>query len=281
MSNSNSKPAKATHARRDPSILALAGGGFLLALYLLFAKLTGDLAGCPPGGGCDLVQQSRWSVLFGIPIAAWGAVFYAALAGLAWFDVRGRADLLFIAAAGGLLISVYLNVVTWRELGVTCPYCVGSLALVAALAVRTGLGATPAHRPWLGLLAGLGGLLAVAAMHHVFERDAQASTGAGPTYLAGLAGHLSQTGARFYGAYWCPHCQQQKAMFGPAADRLPYVECSPHGGPGTPQATDCLTAEIKSYPTWRIRDNTYGRVLSLKELAALSGFDAPATEQGD
>ncbi|MGD9600410.1 MAG: vitamin K epoxide reductase family protein [Gammaproteobacteria bacterium] len=279
MSISNTRQTRDTRAPRDLPVIALAGSGLVLALYLLFAHLNGDIAGCSAGGGCDLVQQSRWSTLLGIPIAAWGAAFYAAIAGLAWSGIRARSDLVFIAAIGGLLVSVYLNVVTWRGLGVMCPYCVASFAIVAALAVRSGSVATPAHRVWLGLLAGLGGLLTVAAMHHAFARDGAGAAGAGPRYAIGLAEHLSQIEARFYGAYWCPHCQQQKAMFGAAADRLPYVECSPHGGPGTPQATDCLTADIRTYPTWRIRGNSYGRILSLKELAALSGFDATTSTQ--
>ncbi len=32
-----------------------------------------------------------------------------------------------------------------------------------------------------------------------------------------LAQHLKQTEAKFYGAFWCPHCHDQKQLFGQEA----------------------------------------------------------------
>jgi glutaredoxin len=46
-----------------------------------------------------------------------------------------------------------------------------------------------------------------------------------------------------YGADSCPHCQRQKAMFGPAFKYVTYVEC--HDNPKV-----CLDKKIKGYPTW-------------------------------
>jgi len=34
---------------------------------------------------------------------------------------------------------------------------------------------------------------------------------------------LGEKGAKFYGAFWCPHCQAQKAIFGKSKEFLPYV----------------------------------------------------------
>ena len=45
-----------------------------------------------------------------------------------------------------------------------------------------------------------------------------------------LAKKLRAAGAKMYGAFWCSHCQEQKAEFGAAAQKdLPYVECYPQG----------------------------------------------------
>jgi thiol-disulfide isomerase/thioredoxin len=65
----------------------------------------------------------------------------------------------------------------------------------------------------------------------------------------GLAQHLTDQGVKFYGAFWCPHCQAQKKLFGTkSAKILPYVECStPNGGAQVPMCTD---AEVEGYPTW-------------------------------
>jgi len=262
---------------RDWLFAGLAGGGLILSLYLLIAHQTGEIPGCPAGGGCDLVQQSRWSRLFGIPVAAWGAVFYAVLAMIAaWPRFRARFDSLWVLSGIGLVVSLYLTFVTWRELRTTCPYCLVSLALVGCLSIRAGISATAAYRWWLAALAGLAAILAVAIMHHDFGGYEQAFNGPENRYLRDLAQHLRQSDVKFYGAYWCPHCQHQKALFGPAAEDLPYIECSPHGGPGTPTATDCVAAEVRNYPTWRIRNRPHARMLTIAELAALSGFQPPA-----
>jgi thiol-disulfide isomerase/thioredoxin len=45
-----------------------------------------------------------------------------------------------------------------------------------------------------------------------------------------LAKHLRDTGAKFYGAYWCKYCGLQRSMFGAeGATALPYVECAVDG----------------------------------------------------
>lgn len=67
--------------------------------------------------------------------------------------------------------------------------------------------------------------------------------------VEGLAKCLSDSGAKLYGAYWCPHCQEQKDMFGEAAEYLPYVEC-------TEEAEACASAGIQGYPSWILADGT-------------------------
>jgi len=65
---------------------------------------------------------------------------------------------------------------------------------------------------------------------------------------------LSNKGAKFYGAFWCPHCQNQKALFGKSASLLPYIECS------TPDAKGllpiCQEKKIEGYPTWIFADGS-------------------------
>jgi len=90
-----------------------------------------------------------------------------------------------------------------------------------------------------------------------------------------LAIHLAKSGAKMYGAFWCPHCQQQKQYFGTSASRLPYVECSPDGQSG-PQAKECKDNQILSYPTWLINGKKIDEVMSLKQLADATGFDMNA-----
>ncbi len=58
----------------------------------------------------------------------------------------------------------------------------------------------------------------------------------------------------FYGAFWCPHCQAEKARFGASAQYLPYVECSTADGQG--QTPVCIAAGITTYPTWQFATGT-------------------------
>lgn len=69
-----------------------------------------------------------------------------------------------------------------------------------------------------------------------------------------LAQCLSNQGTKYYGAFWCPHCQKQKQLFSKSAKLLPYVECST---PDQKDQTDiCKTVGIESYPTWIFADGT-------------------------
>ena len=89
---------------------------------------------------------------------------------------------------------------------------------------------------------------------------------------AALAEHLAASDATFFGASWCSHCQDQKALFKASADRLPYVGCTP-GGRGGPVAVECFSSGIESYPTWIIDGGRYEGVLTLGRLVCLSGFE--------
>src|SRR3989344_3196203 len=68
----------------------------------------------------------------------------------------------------------------------------------------------------------------------------------------GFAQCLKDKGAIFYGAFWCPHCQNQKALFGKSKKLLPYVECSTSDGKN--QIEICKEKGIQGYPTWVFPD---------------------------
>ena len=58
---------------------------------------------------------------------------------------------------------------------------------------------------------------------------------------------LAQKGATMYGAYWCPHCQNEKQAFGDSFRFVPYVECST-------ESKKCLDAGVNGFPTWIFTD---------------------------
>jgi thiol-disulfide isomerase/thioredoxin len=92
--------------------------------------------------------------------------------------------------------------------------------------------------------------------------------------MTSFAQCLAENDATFYGAFWCPHCQDQKEMFGGAKDELPYVECSTPSGNGQRQV--CREAGIETYPTWEFADGSRETgVLSIDTLAEQTSCSAP------
>lgn len=89
-----------------------------------------------------------------------------------------------------------------------------------------------------------------------------------------LAKHLTSIGAKEYGAFWCPHCYDQKQLFGKEAfTEIQYIECAPEGI--NPQTQKCVDANIKGFPTWNINGKIYEGTQPLEKLAEVSGYTGP------
>jgi hypothetical protein len=80
---------------------------------------------------------------------------------------------------------------------------------------------------------------------------------------------LTNEGAAMYGAYWCPHCMNQKDMFGTSFQYVNYVECDSRGNNAQPAL--CEQNNIEGYPTWIIDDQRLEGEQSLQTLASVSG----------
>ena len=237
---------------------------------------------CGAGGGCDLVQSSRWSLFLGVPIAFWGALTYIFIGVMTWrAKARARSwkPALFVAF-GAMGLSIYLTTISIVEIGATCGYCLVSLAIITTVFVllvlarpRSQALADFSWQVWLpssGLI--VASLLAVSHMYWAGFLDP--SAGPESAELKELAVHLDESGAKFYGASWCPACQRQKALFEASAKRLPFVECTP-GGRGTPLTMTCRSAGVEDFPTWVIGGKRYVGVMAPERLAQVSKFPGP------
>jgi uncharacterized membrane protein len=270
----------------DNGLLGLAVAGIVLAAYLtLVAWLGARPAFCGAQSSCDLVQQSRWATLLGMPIAFWGLLAYALLARLAWrLRSRPGAWRTALAVAGvGAAVSWYLTIVSVFVIEATCAWCLASFGIANALLVLVLL-RRPAHMPehaWRKALPLPAGAAVVIVLGLVLHYSGMFDPAAGPEkpYLKSLAVHLRESGARFYGAYWCPTCQKQKDLFEASVDRLPYVECTPDGRNGV-RNFECVAKDVNDYPTWIIGGRRHIGLLTVEGLAALSGFKGTAAGAG-
>jgi uncharacterized membrane protein len=126
--------------RHRQAIALLALVGFFVALYLWLYKigLAGELQ-CGTGA-CETVQTSPWAELFGVPVAFYGVVGYAAILGVAlatlqprWLARRGPTLLLATLATGGFLFSVWLTALEAFVIHAWCRWCVASAVIITAI----------------------------------------------------------------------------------------------------------------------------------------------------
>ncbi|TSC85463.1 MAG: thioredoxin [Microgenomates group bacterium Gr01-1014_16] len=79
---------------------------------------------------------------------------------------------------------------------------------------------------------------------------------------------LADKGITMYGADWCPHCQNQKKLFGSSFQYVPYVEC-----PNVPKL--CVDKGVNGYPTWILGDTKLEGEQSLAKLSEISSCPLP------
>jgi hypothetical protein len=85
---------------------------------------------------------------------------------------------------------------------------------------------------------------------------------------------LATKQAKMYGLYWCPHCIEQKEMFGESFHFVPYQECAIKGS--SEEATVCKIAGVKLFPAWQFGDEPPKEgVLSLGALSDKTGCSLP------
>lgn len=120
------------------AIIALALIGFGDSAFLLAKRIVGAPIPCILGfTGCDEVAKSEYSVLFGIPLAAYGVAFYLTIGilGLLYADTKKFlfAKLILGATALGFLMSAYFIYVQGFIIKAFCVYCVISAIISTAL----------------------------------------------------------------------------------------------------------------------------------------------------
>jgi uncharacterized membrane protein len=292
------------HSRQILGAIAILG--VLNTAYLTYAKLTNVAAVCT--GGCERVLSSPYAVIFGTPLALFGLLAYLAMATFALTPLLVNSEqnkslrhqlenntwlLLFAGSTAMLIFSGYLMnimvskfVVPFGPDGI-CYYCIGSALFALGLFTVTLLG-----RSWedvgqlfmVGAIVGMVTLIGTIGLYSPID-GAQKNISEGISYpieaTSGdseiqLAEHLTKTGAKMYGAYWCSHCHDQKELFGKeAVAKMPYIECA-EGGKNAQPAT-CTAAGVKSFPTWEINGKKLEGAEPLTKLAEASRYPGPQT----
>lgn len=252
------------------------------------------LFGC---NGCEKVLSSAWGSLLGQPLALFGLLGYGAVLLMAVVPLVLQGDLrvslgqkswwgLFLLSTGMAVFSGVLLGVMAFGIRDCCPFCILSAGLSTALFVLSLIGGDWEDRGQLifsgvitALLVGVIGLGWAAS---VGRPVVDSAPGVAPPVRSesnagqiALAEHLTASGAKLYTAYWCPHCHDQKELFGrQATEKLTVIECAPDGR--NSQRELCEAKKIEGYPSWEIKGQLDSGVKPLAKLAEASGYQGPA-----
>ncbi|MGB7485441.1 MAG: vitamin K epoxide reductase family protein [Phormidesmis sp.] len=294
------------HKWSRPIIGAIAAVGASGTGYLTAMRLMNTSAAC--GSGCGKVLSSAWATIFGLPLTLFGCLAYLSMLVLAIAplfvspekdkDLRVKLvgltwPLLFVGATGMMIFSAFLMYLLATQIKAVCPYCIASALFTVTMFLLTLFG-----RRWddRGQLLFSGAIIAVVALVGTLGvyavpggplssgTQAAARTEAGVTAPitnpsgeaeVALAKHLTDTDAKMYGAYWCPHCFDQKQLFGKEAYQdIPYIECAPDGKDS--QTALCQSVpEVTGVPTWDVNGQFLSGSQSLETLAEASGYEGP------
>lgn len=211
--------------------------------------------------------------------------------------------LMFACSTAMLVFSGYLVYLMSFKIGAFCIYCLASALFSISLFVLILLG-----RAWddvgqlffTGIVVGMVALIATLGVYASTEQNAgqqvaqpgeiagviqppkgapkpgvgwEITTTSGPAEIA-LARHLKQVGAIEFVAYWCPHCHEQKQLFGKEAYKeLNHVECAADAPDGQPQV--CRDAGVQAFPSWKINGQMMAGVKTLEQLADLTNYQGP------
>ena len=255
------------------------------------------------------------------PLALFGLLAYVsmvilAVAPLAWKPSdkntvkqleNSTGWLLLVVSVAMSVFSGYLMYLLAFQIQAVCYYCIASAVFSVSLLVLTIIG-----RPWedrgqifftaiivamitligtLGVYAGVNSSGTTSGEPQRIRFTPQVNpdpafgweitTTSGEAEIE-LARHLTTIDAKEYVAYWCPHCHEQKQLFGKEAYKIleqnnTMVECAPDSPKGQPEV--CQAANIKGFPSWIINGEVYSGVQNLDELARISGYTGPKNFQ--
>lgn len=228
--------------------------GIIFTSYMTYIHYQPNESVCLLGGNqCTQIIQGVYSEILGIPASVMGLFIFVLLFFFAFTAKSEEASKnLFWTSLIGVFAAGYFNYIMAFKLGSFCPWC--ELSHISYITIFF-LSCNKLKRFVIYTLIFflLGALI---------------------SYLANASGQyddfakcLTGKNATFYGAFWCPHCNDQKALLGKSMRYVSYVECSlPNGS----QNDFCNKQKINGYPTWDFNGERVSGVLSIAELSRLS-----------
>ena len=273
-------------------------GSITLKNWGLFNSLS-----CPGvNKGCDAVLNSPWGTLinndqFNIPLSLAGLVTYSTILllililNLKFISPKQKIYknfwwLLYFISCGSSVFSILLISIMIIKIKSFCIFCLLSAILSIFIFILTIIGAKFDSRETMfyrGLIVAftvlIGGLIwsnqvdpaRASEINLSNEKVSPLITTLSSKEKINFAKFLNDNNIVMYSAYWCPHCNDQKQLFGKeAVEELIIVECAKDGKNNKYKL--CQEKDIEGFPSWEINNKIYSGTRSLKELAKMTNY---------
>ena len=272
-------------------------GSITLKKWGLFSSLS-----CPGINGCDAVLNSPWGTLYSnnqinVPLSLAGLITYSLILLLTIILTlkilppkeklsRFLWWLLYLISLGSSVFSFLLINIMFFKIEAFCIFCILSAFLSFSIFILTIIGAKFENRePMLyrgftiAFIVLLGGLIwsnqvdpsKASEIINPSEKSAPLITTKSSKQKIDFANFLNENKVIMYSAYWCPHCHDQKQLFGKkAAEELTIIECAKDGIDN--QYELCSQKGIEGFPSWEINNKIYSGTRDLQELANMTGY---------
>ena len=274
-------------------------GSITLKNWGLFNSLS-----CPGvNKGCDAVLNSPWGTLikndqYNIPLSFTGFLTYSTILfivlilSLKIISPKQKIYkdfwwLLYLISCGSSVFSILLISIMIIKIKSFCFFCLLSAILSFSIFILSIIGARFENRETMfyrGLIIAftvlIGGLIwsnqvdpsNASEIINPSEKSAPLITTKSSKQKIDFARFLNENKIIMYSAYWCPHCNDQKQLFGKqAVEELIIVECAKDGKNN--QYKLCQEKGIEGFPSWEINKGIYSGTMSLDELAKMTNYD--------
>ena len=273
-------------------------GSITLKNWGLFNSLS-----CPGiNNGCEKVLNSPWGTLFetdkfNIPLSLAGLLTYSLLLVLAiilnlnLISPKEKLNkviwwILYLVSCASSVFSFLLINIMFLKIEAFCFFCVISAFLSFSIFILTIIGAKFNSRETMfyrGLIITLAVLFSgliwsnkvdPSKANEIIPPSGKVSpiiTTISSKQKINFAKFLTENEIVMYSAYWCPHCHDQKQLFGKkAVEELTIVECSKDGE--NSQYELCKQKEIEGFPSWEINNQIFSGTRDLIELSKITQY---------
>ena len=252
--------------------------------------------------GCETVLNSPWGTLFennqiNIPLSFAGVITYLSILvitiilSLNLISPKEKLNkflwwLIFLISCASSTFSFLLINIMFFKIQAYCFFCILSAILSFSIFIISMIGAKfESREPMIfrgfivALSVLLGGLIwstnvdpsnAIDLPSPTENVSPIITTSSSPQNIK-FAKFLREKNIVMYSAYWCPHCHDQKQLFGKeAVKELKVVECAKDGKDNNYKL--CQTKGIEGFPSWEINGEIYSGTRDLNDLAIMTSY---------